>query len=371
MTFFSISVELVPVDVPLAYDIYINSSVLENKDHFVKLYPKKFILTSDLIKEAKNKYFQFYLREEDRQLFLTGISKNVNSTDLQKTEFIKNSAIIYLEKIFQQSNDERPELSRELVSGCIDSVIAMVEILKNHELDDMQMLIGNLSVHDFYTFDHSVNVSMYCISIYSMIRPSAPIEELILVGLGGLFHDIGKLKLRTDIINKPAPLNNEEKNEISDHPKVGCELLKGHVCESFNLNFEIIRRVVLEHHENFDGSGYPQKLSGAQIHFMSRLTSLADVFDALTTKRPYQETLSYEEALKIMFRSKDKKFDPYLFAAFARKIDMTLFKLDCAKELPHDFDPCQPQNIIPFIDVKKVYKGAISVEKKIKKNKQS
>jgi HD-GYP domain-containing protein (c-di-GMP phosphodiesterase class II) len=216
---------------------------------------------------------------------------------------------------------------------------------------------------------------MYCIAIYNAYKPNAPKEEVVMAGLGGLLHDIGKLNIATDIINKPDKLTDEEFDIIKKHPTYGFDLLTKNPCDTCSaLDFENIKRIVHEHHENFNGTGYPAKIAGTDIYLFARITAIADFFDAITTKRSYHEVLSTEDALQVMSKSVGKKLDPELFLLFTQSVKQLVINGKINQELPDEFDPCQPQNVLPFRPPTPTYKvegfGANEKEKsfgKIKK----
>lgn len=354
--FFSISEELILTEIPIPYDLYINSSTLENKVHFVKAFQRGEILSRIEIKQNKEKYYQFYLHENDRGHFLESLGKITEASDLQKAEFIKESSIRYLDQIFSRKKELNTLALTEIINECMSSVKAMVELIKGKDIIEVQKIISSVSYHDFYTYDHSINVSMYCISLFSTLKPSASDEETTMAGMAGLLHDIGKILIPTHVLNKPDKLDAEEMAVINRHPKIGYDLLANVKCKCEQVDLELIRRVILEHHENFNGTGYPNKLDGAQIHMLSRLTSICDFFDAITTKRAYHQVLTVEKALALMSHAKGKKIDPKLFDVFAKKIDYLTFKAKLDMVLPEDFDPCQPTNVLPLRELKPHFK---------------
>jgi HD-GYP domain-containing protein (c-di-GMP phosphodiesterase class II) len=122
------------------------------------------------------------------------------------------------------------------------------------------------------------------------------------------------------------------------------------------MDIETIKRTVHEHHENFNGTGYPDHKSGEDIYLMARITAIADFFDAITTKRSYHEVLSTEDALQVMSKSVGKKLDPVLFQLFTTSVKQLVINGKLNKELPDEFDPCQPQNVLPFRNPKPSYK---------------
>ena len=190
-----------------------------------------------------------------------------------------------------------------------------------------------LSAHDYYTYNHCVDVAVYSIVLAKKIHGSDNKQLLIQAGLGGLLHDIGKRRIDFNIINKNGKLNAEEWALVQRHPEFGVEYLTGQP----SIPDESIK-VVEQHHENFDGTGYPKKLSGNQITALARLTSIADVFDALTTKRSYHKPLSPTDALALMQSMQPGKFDPALFGSFELKMSR-----GPGVTIASDFDACQPQ----------------------------
>jgi HD-GYP domain-containing protein (c-di-GMP phosphodiesterase class II) len=275
---------------------------------------------------------------------------------LQKTEIIKDSAIHYLDKLFDKDKEFTNEILTETLQGCKTTVESMIDVIKDYDVSKLQSLIATLSFHDFYTYDHSINVSMYCIALYSAARPHAPKEEIVLAGLGGLLHDIGKVKISTDIINNPDKLSEEEFEIIKKHPDYGYNLLVENSCSCEGMDLEVIKRIVHEHHENFNGTGYPKQLMGVDIHFLARVTAIADFFDAVTTKRSYHEVLPTEDAIAVMSRAVGKKLDPDLFEIFTKSVKQLVLMGKINRELPDDFDPCQPQNVLPLRPPKPSFK---------------
>ncbi|MGZ3806658.1 MAG: HD-GYP domain-containing protein [Bacteriovorax sp.] len=346
--FFSISFDLIITDRMIPYDLYVNSSANESKEKYVRIYPKNDTLSSHDLKIFKKKYFQLYVHESQREEYLKSLIHCRGVSDEQKSEIIKDSAIHYLDKLFDADKEFTTEILSETLQGCKTTVESMVDVIKEYDVSKLQSLIASLSFHDFYTYDHSINVSMYCIALYSAVKPNAPKEEIVLAGLGGLLHDIGKVKISTDIINNPDKLTEEEFDVIKKHPDYGRNLLVENSCNCEGVDFEIIKRIVHEHHENFNGTGYPSKLAGVDIHLLARVTAIADFFDAITTKRSYHEVLPTEDAIAVMSKTVGKKLDPQLFEIFTTSVKQLVLTGKVNRELPEDFDPCQPQNVLPF-----------------------
>lgn len=347
-TFFSISTNFVLTGIPMPYDLFVNSSTLSEKEKFVRIFPQGGLLSAQDLSDFKIKYHQLYVPEEQRGLYLKAMVKNKDAPEKEKAKVIKDSAIHYLDSLFDKNKEFTTEVLKETIQGCRDSVESMVDVLQEMDVRKIQDLIADLSFHDFYTYDHSINVAMYSIGIYKEAKPQATRAELVEVGLGGLLHDLGKIKIPNHIINNPGKLTDQDFAEIKKHPDYGLELInQGKEVGTTNFNLDVVKRVVHEHHENFNGTGYPCKLAGNQIHLYARIAAIADFFDALTTKRSYHEVLTVDEALGIMAKSTGKKLDPKLFDVFVRHLKK-MTPAGGKLELPDDFDPCQPHEELPF-----------------------
>jgi putative two-component system response regulator len=163
-------------------------------------------------------------------------------------------------------------------------------------LEDAERVIVALAkvvdARDPYTAGHSERVSLYAGKLGERIGLKGP--ELAAVQRGGLFHDIGKIAIRDNVLLKPGKLTPEEFEEIKGHPVHGREILQHMRTLTYALP------VVYHHHERFDGSGYPVGLTGEAIPLTARVTTIADIFDALTTERIYRGAISREDSLKIM-----------------------------------------------------------------------
>lgn len=134
-------------------------------------------------------------------------------------------------------------------------------------------------------------------------------QDLTVLRHGALLHDLGKLGVSEAVLTKPAPLTPEEFVEMRRHPEIGAHLL-----ERLNLH-PTIRTLVLQHHEWYDGRGYPKGLAGEEIAFGARLLAVADAYDALTTHRPYRKALPQETALEEIQLRNGSQFDPLVVRA--------------------------------------------------------
>lgn len=137
-------------------------------------------------------------------------------------------------------------------------------------------------------------------------------DDLEILDFGSILHDVGKIAIADEILNKPGEFNPHEWEIMKTHASKGGEILR-------NGNDPFFAKVAVipeQHHENYDGTGYPKGLKGEEIDLLAKIVAVADTFDALSTKRPYKEKFSREEVFKKMEAQRNKKFDPFILDAF-------------------------------------------------------
>ncbi|MDA0350660.1 MAG: HAMP domain-containing protein [Chloroflexi bacterium] len=171
---------------------------------------------------------------------------------------------------------------------------AMTERLQSQHLGTIRALVSAVDARDPYTRGHSVRVGHLSVELGDGFGLSE--GQLQHLQVGGYLHDIGKIGVRDAVLLKPGALTPEERRVIEEHPRVGLEIL-----ESVFLPPEVLA-VVGQHHERLNGTGYPFALSADELTVFPRIAAVADVYDALTTDRPYRAGLSINAALKILFR---------------------------------------------------------------------
>ncbi|HEY7235782.1 MAG TPA: HD domain-containing phosphohydrolase [Gemmatimonadaceae bacterium] len=164
---------------------------------------------------------------------------------------------------------------------------------------------------DPYTLGHCERVADYACAIQRELDGDQ--STLFWFRIGALLHDVGKINVPTEVLNKPGKLTPEERALMETHPVAGVELLK-----DIEFPWDVLP-MVRNHHERWDGRGYPDRLTGEAIPLSARVLALADVFDALTTDRPYRPAFTPYEALRVM-RDDAGAFDPALFAVFERVV---------------------------------------------------
>lgn len=186
----------------------------------------------------------------------------------------------------------------------------------------LEALVNALEAKDPYLRGHSARVADLSASVAAEMGVSD--EEVELVRTAGRLHDIGKIGIREDILNKQGPLSNEEYDHIKQHVLVGSQILSPLVHLADVISF------VRNHHERWDGMGYPDRLSGANIPFGARVIGAVEIFDALTSSRPYQERMTPEEAVERMLELSGRVIDPDVYQALATVVArrQTLIFLD-------------------------------------------
>jgi putative nucleotidyltransferase with HDIG domain len=166
---------------------------------------------------------------------------------------------------------------------------------------------------DHYTAGHCQRVAEHACALAAAV--GIPERELTWFRVGALLHDVGKTEVPERVLNKPGPLDTEEWTEMREHTLKGDRIVA-------ELGFPWdIRPLVRSHHERWDGSGYPDGLSGEDIPLPARILAVADVYDALTTDRPYRPAFRRADALRIMEQEAGRSLDPQLFRTFRGLIE--------------------------------------------------
>lgn len=179
-------------------------------------------------------------------------------------------------------------------------------------LKSITALTSAIDAKDRYTQNHSRNVASYAVALGKALGLSE--EELSNIHFGAILHDIGKIGVPENILNKPGRLSKDEFHSIKSHPTMGAKIL-----EPIDFLKEAIN-VVLYHHERYDGSGYPEGLKGETIPYTARLVSIADAWDAMTSHRSYRPALAQEAAVSQLQEGSGSQFDPYMTQVFTDMI---------------------------------------------------
>jgi putative two-component system response regulator len=194
-----------------------------------------------------------------------------------------------------------------LVEDALERYRLIKSILRGDE-NTMRSLVHVLELKDPYTRGHSERVANYAVMIATRFGLSE--EALSSIGYGSWLHDCGKIGVSESILNYEGPLDETEIHVIRNHPLWGADVArKGHLTGT-------IVDIILSHHERYDGKGYPSGLRGEEIPFEARIVSVADIYDALTTERPYRMAYTQERALEMLLSMKGNVLDPKLVDCF-------------------------------------------------------
>ncbi len=163
-------------------------------------------------------------------------------------------------------------------------------------------LLATTKIHENYLYMHSVNVSIY--SCQLAIANGLPLKNIEEIGLGAMLHDLGKVYVSPEILNKPGPLTKSEFDQMKKHCSLGYEvLIKLHEIPTS------VAQCAYQHHERIDGTGYPLNLKGNEIHKYAKIISVADVFDAVTSHRVYRPQMLPHKALELLYAGSGTQFD--------------------------------------------------------------
>ncbi len=180
--------------------------------------------------------------------------------------------------------------------------------LESAYLETIEILRYTVEAKDAYTKGHSDRVSEYSELIGKELHLSD--EDLKKLKLGGLFHDIGKIGIPDSILLKTSRLDDFEYSEIKNHPAIGAHILSNATI------FQDIIPIVKHHHESYDGTGYPSNLKGEDIPYLARIATIADAFDAMSSKRSYRDSLPLDIIKGELLKNSGTQFDPELVKVF-------------------------------------------------------
>ena len=200
------------------------------------------------------------------------------------------------------------------------------EKLEHAYLESIQTLRYTIEAKDIYTRGHSDRVAAYSVLIGKKVGLSE--QDLKTLQIGGLFHDIGKIGVPDSIIQKEGRLDDNEYSQIKQHPNIGV-----HILSNASI-FKDILPIVEHHHEKYDGTGYPSRLAGEDIPYLARITTIADSFDAMASKRAYRDSLPLEKIISEFMRCRGTQFDPKLDDIF---IDILENHFDEIKEIQEKY----------------------------------
>ncbi len=292
---------------------------------FLQIYPGKFVKYRDpgfpfdesvRNRLRENKHAFIYIRINDGFVFQEYLEKNLQKVlfdphrdSFQKTQVLYSTTTYTVKTLLANPRSrEVVEKSKNVVELAINYIFSQPSALRQ---------IIDISETDYYTYTHSVHVMTFTIALAKKMGWTAD-KELYELGCSGLFHDLGKSFIDLEILNKNGPLTDEEFEHLKKHPEYGYKALR-----QAGETSERILMPVLRHHERLDGLGYPNRLTLTAIEPDVRIVSIADMYDALTTRRVYRDAYLAFDALQIMKELVGTWIDPRIFREFVKLLGET------------------------------------------------
>jgi putative nucleotidyltransferase with HDIG domain len=253
-----------------------------------------------------------YVSEEEEALYnayvaqhLQSVAKSSDISTEEKAQLVYTKAVEVIDAMFKN-----PE-SLENVKNAQPVVNNFIEIIL-HDHSAVESLM-KITAHDYYTHTHSINVSIYTLSLGSYLGIEG--KDLEVLGMAAILHDLGKSKIDYEIINKNGKLTEDEFTQMKKHPALGHE-----IALKLGIADERILSGIRHHHEKIEGAGYPDNLKGDQISQFARIIGTCDVFDALSTKRSYKDPMSSFASLLLMKQQMVGHLDMSMVDAFIRML---------------------------------------------------
>ncbi len=252
---------------------------------------------------------------QKREVFVWRKQEDINYSTEKVKAFSKDVYINLVGSLWNIYHEARLILPEQ-----IEKTVELVEIILNElnpinvylNLEMVRLDFEKFEHHDYGTFVHSLNVAI--LSTMTGLRLGYNEKRLKYLTLGALLHDLGKLNVPTEILNKPGSLTDDEFAMMKRHPQLGAKMLRNtHLLPS-------VLGTVKEHHERWSGKGYPYGLMGNNIHLNAQIVAVTDVYEALTADRPYRKGLPPYHALEMIIAGSGKDFNPKVVQAFRQTL---------------------------------------------------
>lgn len=248
---------------------------------------------------------------------------------------IRGKALQVVHELFTFTVDgEEPPVEEIRILKTIESVVESILCS-----GDVMCNMIDIKNYDDYIYYHSIQVGL--LSIMIGVRYGLNQEELYQLATAAFLHDIGKRFIASDIVNGIWPLQGQDREVFKSHPKLGAEFLRG----IYRFSPQVYAGI-LEHHEWYNGQGYPLNKAGDEIHLFARIIKLADSYDALTSKRPGREAQIPSEALEFLMAMAGVQFDPELVNILMHKV--AVYPIGCEVELSNGVNAVVAQNFEDF-----------------------
>lgn len=252
-----------------------------------------------------------YIRREERVHFNTYLKETLVSivndpaiSSEKKAEAVHTSCLQTLRRTFEEPRAVFLAQTCEILEPTVNLIVSDAEATKH---------LLQLTTYDHSTYVHSINVGIFSIALAQNLFSGDNQHDMQALGAGFFLHDLGKCKIPIEILNKPGMLTDEEREIVQRHVLDGYQMV-----ESSGLMTDEARTIILQHHERDDGGGYPYQKKAEEIHPYARICRLADIYEALTSDRPYHSSRSSFEALKFMKEHMVSGPDEVVFAGFVK-----------------------------------------------------
>lgn len=268
---------------------------------------KDVIVTGRIVERLRELNIQYLYIDDELS---AGIEVEETVEPKKRIEAVKN-----MTKAFEDVRKAKPIQTSYVLDQKSKVIGSIVEDIMNAIVnsEEVLMVLTDAYLYDEYIYQHSFQVAMYSIAIAKEMGYSY--DDIRLIGMGAMLHDVGKLLIPSEILMKPGDLTDEEYEEIKKHARYGFDLLRN--LHTVSL---LVAHCAFQHHERIDGSGYPRGLVEFEIHPFAKIIAVADVFDALTSNRVYRGKMLPSEAISIITKDGGVKFDARVVEAFTRSI---------------------------------------------------
>lgn len=303
--FIEIPTSILQADGILKFDVFLRSP-----EGYVLFAARDVPLEKKILSGLESVYIKSVYIDESDELFYReylgkNISKFANDRSLdrdEKSRLMYDAARSVMRGLFEK--EDLPE--------AISEVKVAAEVIMDNVLKDERAFLSLVKAlsYDYYTYTHCINVAIYSIGIGKFLGLSQ--DDLRALALGAALHDVGKCHVDQGVLNKQEKLNDDEFNHIKQHAPFGFDIL----LETIGEMDERILSAVRHHHEKLDGSGYPDGIKGENISTFAKIVAVADIFDALSTKRCYKEPMSTFETLAFMKNNMASQLDTNILKSF-------------------------------------------------------
>ncbi len=303
--YLSVGLSSLRTDTKIGCDLYL---LTDNDSRYV-LYCKGDAVFDSRKKEilSENKTSKLFIKNDDKQGYYKYLESNfqdfisdTNLTSDEKTIIVFDMATSMVKELFNDPKPDNVKRTKGFAYNMVDFILKEGPAARS---------LLKIAIHEYYTYTHSANVA----AVGALFAKELGFgdDELKRFCSGIFLRDIGNTRISTDILSKKGKLTKEEFRQVKEHPELGVAILRETV-GGFSDEFVI----VVQHHENYDGTGYPHGLKNNEIHLNGRIARIIDVYDALTTDRPYATAIRPFAALVEMKENMSNCFDTELFKKF-------------------------------------------------------